>query len=95
MNNPNVSADRARFAQAMFSPRAIALIGASGDAKKNTARPQRYLRKHGYTSALYPVNATRPETLGERAYPNVSAIGVPLDHAFIMVPTEDVLDAVE
>ncbi|MFM9883980.1 MAG: acetate--CoA ligase family protein [Burkholderiales bacterium] len=95
MNSPTAGADRARFAQAVFSPRAIALIGASGDATKNTARPQRYLRKHGYPSALYPVNATRPETLGERAYPNVSAIGAPVDHAFIMVPTEHVIGAIE
>ncbi|MFN0301343.1 MAG: acetate--CoA ligase family protein [Burkholderiales bacterium] len=92
---PNSGADRARFAQALFSPRAIALIGASGDAKKNTARPQRYLRKHGYASALYPVNATRPETLGERAYSNVSMIGAPVDHAFIMVPTGHVIGAIE
>ncbi|MEN3352683.1 MAG: hypothetical protein V7640_841, partial [Betaproteobacteria bacterium] len=31
--------------QALFEPRSIALIGASGDARKNTSRPQRYLRK--------------------------------------------------
>lgn len=95
MNSPTAGADRARFAQALFSPRAIALIGASGDAKKNTARPQRYLRKHGYGYALYPVNATRPETLGERAYANVAAIGAPVDHAFIMVPTAQVIGAIE
>lgn len=88
-------ADRTTFAKALFTPRAVALIGASGDEKKNTARPQRYLRKHGYTAMIYPVNATRPETLGERAYPTVSAIDAPVDHAFIMVPTKDVAGAVE
>ena len=41
-----------RLAQALFAPRAVALIGASGDANKNTARPQRYLRKHGYRARL-------------------------------------------
>ena len=40
-----------RLAQALFAPRAVALVGASGDARKNTARPQRYLRKHGYVIA--------------------------------------------
>jgi len=34
------------LAQALFAPRSIALIGASGDAGKNTSRPQRFLRKH-------------------------------------------------
>ncbi len=91
----NIDSKRARFAQALLSPRAIALIGASGDAKKNTARPQRFLRKHGYASMLYPVNATRAETLGERAFPNVASIGAPVDHAFIMVPTEQVIRAIE
>ena len=64
---------RARLAQALFAPRGVALIGASGDAKKNTARPQRYLRKHGYTGRIYPVNPSRDEIFGERAYPNASA----------------------
>ncbi|MEA3191928.1 MAG: hypothetical protein QOD26_261 [Betaproteobacteria bacterium] len=63
----------------------MALVGASGDAKKNTARPQRYLRKHGYRGAIYPVNATREEVLGEKAYPSVAAIPSEVDHAFIMV----------
>lgn len=35
------------FAQALFAPRSIALVGASGDIAKNTARPQRFLAKHG------------------------------------------------
>jgi hypothetical protein len=30
------------LAQALFAPKSIALIGASGDAKKNTSRPQRF-----------------------------------------------------
>ena len=34
------------LAQALFAPRSVALIGASGDATKNTSRPQRFLRKH-------------------------------------------------
>ena len=37
-----------RLAQALFEPKTVALSGASGDAKKNTSRPQRFLRKHGY-----------------------------------------------
>ena len=56
----DAEASRAAFAQALFTPRAIALIGASGDERKNTARPQRYLRKHGYTAWIYPAYATRP-----------------------------------
>jgi len=82
-----------RLAQALFAPRAVALIGASGDARKNTARPQRFLRKHGYTGRVVPVNATRDEVLGERAYRRLADAPVEIDHAFIMV--EDVEPALE
>ena len=32
--------------QQIFSPRSVALIGASSDATKNTSRPQRYMRRY-------------------------------------------------
>jgi acyl-CoA synthetase (NDP forming) len=32
------------LSRALFRPQRIALVGASGDATKNTARPQRFLR---------------------------------------------------
>src|SRR5438270_10489245 len=82
-----------RLAQALFAPRAVALIGASGDAGKDTARPQRYLRKHGYAGRIVPINATRDEVLGERAYRRLADAPGEIDHAFIMV--EDVESALE
>jgi acyl-CoA synthetase (NDP forming) len=81
------------LAQALFAPRAVALIGASGDAGKNTARPQRYLRKHGYAGRIVPINPGRSEVLGEAAYPSVAAAPGEIDHAFIMV--QDVERALE
>ena len=81
------------LAQALFAPRAVGLVGASGDAKKNTARPQRYLRKHGYRGRIVPINATRREVLGETAYPRLADAPGDIDHAFIMV--EDVESALE
>lgn len=84
---------RVTLAQALFAPRAVALVGASGDPKKNTARPQRYLRKHGYRGRIVPVNATRQEVLGERAYARLADAPGDVDHAFIMV--EDVEAALE
>ena len=75
----------ALLARALFAPRAVALVGASGDAAKNTARPQRYLRKHGYSGKVFAVNPTRQEVLGEKAYASVAAIPQEVDHAYIMV----------
>ena len=82
-----------RLAQALFAPRSVALVGASGDARKNTARPQRYLRKHGYAGRIVPVNPGRSEVLGEKAYRNVAEAPGDIDHAFIMI--EDVEGALE
>ncbi|HEX6268034.1 MAG TPA: acetate--CoA ligase family protein [Burkholderiales bacterium] len=81
------------LAQALFAPRAVALIGASGDAGKNTARPQRYLRKHGYAGRILPINPGRSEVLGEAAWPSLAAAPGEVDHAFIMI--EDVERALE
>src|SRR4026209_162817 len=81
--------------QALFEPRSIALIGASGDASKNTSRPQRYLRKHGYTGRIIPVNPGRDEIFGEKAYPDLAAIPDAVDHAFIMVPASAVEPVIE
>ena len=81
------------LAQALFSPRAVALIGASGDAAKNTARPQRYLKKHGYAGKVFPVNPVRKEVLGEKAWPRVTDLPEKIDHAYILI--EDVEQALE
>lgn len=100
MTSPQQSADLAR---ALFAPRTIALVGASGDAGKNTARPQRFLRKHGFTGTIVPINPTRSEILGETAYPTLAAAqaalaarGIaPIEHAYVMAPGDAVERAVE
>ncbi|NQW01693.1 MAG: acetate--CoA ligase family protein [Rhodospirillales bacterium] len=78
--------------KALFNPQSIALIGASGDGKKNAGRPQRYLSKHGYTGHLYPVNPYRDEVQGLVAYKSVRDIPGPVDHALIMTPADTVVD---
>ncbi|MDE2581415.1 MAG: CoA-binding protein, partial [Rhodospirillales bacterium] len=50
------------LAAALFAPRRIALIGASADPARVPARAQRYLRRHGFTGDLFPVNP-RAETV--------------------------------
>ena len=83
------------LAQALFAPRAVALVGASGDPAKNTARPQRFLRKHGYAGRIVPINPTRGEVLGERAYPSLAQAPEGIDHVFVMAPGDAVERALE
>ena len=70
---------------ALFEPRRIALIGASSDPTKTTSRPQRFLRKHGFTGEILPVNPSRGEILGETAYKSLDAITGEIDHAYILL----------
>lgn len=81
--------------EAIFSPRTVALIGASGEAGKNTARPQQYLRRHGWPGAIRPINRTRTELFGEPAWPSLDDVPGAVDHAFVMVPAAQVMDALE
>jgi acetate---CoA ligase (ADP-forming) len=70
---------------ALFEPKRIALIGASADPAKTTSRPQRFLRKHGFTGEILPVNPSRSEILGEKAYKSLEAIPGEIDHAYILL----------
>ena len=81
------------LAQILFAPRAVALVGASGDAAKNTARPQRFLVKFGYGGKIAPINASRADVLGLKSYRSLKDVPFDIDHAFIMV--EDVESALE
>lgn len=83
----------ATLPDALFSPRSIALVGASGDENKHASLPHQYLRRHGYRGDIFPINANRDSVFGERAYKSVNQIGRPVDHAFIMLPTHGVVDA--
>ena len=82
------------LAHALFDPRRIALVGASSDASRLTARAQIYLRRHGFTGDLYPVNPRSAEVQGERAYAAIEDIPGPIDLAYILVGTGQVEAAV-
>ncbi len=83
-----------RVFDALFAPRTIALIGASGDPSKHTSRPLRTLRKHGYDGRIVPVNPRHEEISGEPAYPTLRAAPGSIDQAFVMVPACAVPEAI-
>src|SRR5215467_4195943 len=87
-------ADPAALRQKLLSPRSIALIGASDDPAKNAARPLAFLRRGGHAGTVYPINPRRKTVLGERAWPSLEALPEVPDHAYVLLPTEAVVDAV-
>jgi acetate---CoA ligase (ADP-forming) len=78
------------LADALLDPRRIALIGASADQARLTARPQRYLRRHGFAGELFPVNPRAAEIMGERAYASLDDIPGAIDFAYILLGTDQV-----
>ncbi len=89
------SDSNATLSQALFNPSQVALIGVSSNPKKNTARPLRFSRQHHCDVTLYPVNHTQTAVLEEQAWQTVGACPGPVDHAFIMVNGQRVLEQVE
>lgn len=90
-----VTTPEVSLGQALFSPRSIAIIGASDDPAKTSGRPVLFLRRAGFKGAIYPVNPRRDTVLGEQAWPSVAALPEVPDHAYIVTATELVLDALE
>ncbi|QGY01966.1 acetate--CoA ligase family protein [Methylobacterium mesophilicum SR1.6/6] len=78
----------------LFRPERVAVVGASDDVSKTTARPLRFLRRSGFAGAVYPVNPRRETVLGERAWPSIESLPETPDHAFVLAPTEGVPEAV-
>ena len=85
----------AKLRKAFLQPRSVALVGTSPDLKKVNSRPQRFLKRFGYAGRVLPINPSRTEVLGERAYPDLKSAPGPIDHAFIMVPAAAVPDVIE
>jgi acetate---CoA ligase (ADP-forming) len=83
------------LAQYLFSPRSVAIIGQSDDPGKAAGRPLKFLRQMGYAGRVYPINPRRETVLGERAWPRISALPEAPDHAYIVLPTDPAVEAVE
>ncbi|WP_193174587.1 acetate--CoA ligase family protein [Oricola nitratireducens] len=80
---------------ALVAPRNVALIGASSSPAKLTARPLQFLRQHGFSGQIYPVNPARDDVMGLRAYPSVSQIPDRVEHAYILLDADAAIAALE
>lgn len=92
---PAIRANAPHWAQALISPRSVALVGVSDDRSKTAARPLVFLRRAGYAGRIYPVNPTRAMVQGEPAFASLSALPEVPDHAFILTGTQAAIAAVE
>ncbi|RBY92979.1 acetate--CoA ligase family protein [Blastococcus sp. TF02A-30] len=80
---------------AFVQPRSVAIIGASDDGQKTGGRTLRYLDTYGYEGEVHPINPRRASVQGKRAYPDLAAVGRPVDLAIIVTPAEHAVAALE
>src|SRR6195256_3009517 len=80
---------------AVFSPRSIAVVGASRHPGKIGYEILRNLIVNEYQGILYPVNPNARSVHGIRAYPTVGDIPDPIDLAVITVPADLAIAAAE
>jgi acyl-CoA synthetase (NDP forming) len=80
------------FFASLFEPKAIAFIGASGNASKWGFNILHHLIKGGYAGNIYPINPQGGTWFGRELYKNLAEVPRPLDLAVIVVPKEKVPD---
>ncbi len=87
--------DVGRGLDALFGPRAIAVIGASDDVTKIGGRPLQFLQKYGYAGAVWPVNRKGGTVQSLPAFASVADLPGTPDLAVIAVPPDAVPRAIQ
>jgi len=80
---------------AVFSPRSIAVVGASSRPGSVGNDIFRNLLFSGFKGTVYPINPKSPHILGVHAYPSLSEVPGDVDLAVLIVPAKVVLKVVD
>ncbi|OIP96898.1 hypothetical protein AUK40_04345 [Candidatus Wirthbacteria bacterium CG2_30_54_11] len=78
-----------------FSPKSLAVIGASKDETKVGHIALRNIVKGGFKGKIYPINPKESEILGLKCYPSVKNVRAEIDLGVVVVPAKFVLDVVK
>lgn len=78
-----------------LDPASVAIVGASHSPDKVGGRPLMYLSRFGYRGHIYPVNASRRQVQGHRAYARVADLPEAPDLAIVALPADAAVTAVE
>jgi predicted CoA-binding protein len=74
---PERNASSEEIRRLLTSARTIAIVGLSGNPARDSHRVAAYLQEHGYR--VIPVNPALEEVLGEKSYPDLASVPVPID----------------
>jgi acetyltransferase len=79
---------------AIFSPRNVAVIGATETAGSVGRTLLWNLVSNPFGGTVFPINPKRSSVLGIRAYPNIAAVPAPVDLAVIATPAPTVPEVI-
>ena len=79
----------------LFSPRSVAVIGASNRPDSVGGVVFKNMLESGYQGKLYPINPGHAEIQGHRAYASIEQIGEPIELAVIATQAATVPDIIE
>lgn len=82
------------LSQQLLDPKSIAIVGASDDPSKTTARPQQFLERADFKGQAYFINPRRETVQGAKAWPSLSALPEVPDLVYIMTGAEAAIQAV-
>ena len=78
-----------------FSPRSVAVVGASRDPERLGHQVFQALLRDGFQGKVYPINIRADEVLGVPAYSHLQEVPGDVDLAVIVIPRSEVLSTVE
>jgi len=85
--------DDAGLRRLLEQTRTIAIVGLSANPDRPSNEVAQYLRRAGYT--IVPVNPAATEILGEKCYPSLREVPVPIDMVDVFRKPEDVMPIVD
>ena len=80
---------------ALFKPKAVAIIGASTKELSIGNVIIRNLQEYGYKGKIYPINPTAPDVRGIKAYKSLGEVPGEVDLAHIIIPAKLVPQTIE
>lgn len=83
----------AEIREILENSKTIAIVGLSDKPERESFKVAEYLKDHGYT--IIPVNPAQAEILGEKSYPDLASIPVPVDIVDIFRNVEAIPGIVE
>src|SRR5450631_1825184 len=79
---------------ALFHPRAVAVIGASDETTKHGYIVLTNVRNTGFRGGIYGISRRLKDVDGIPCFPDLTSVPEPIDTAFLAIPAEAAVQAV-